>query len=92
METIRFDYLKTFLTVARTRSFSAAAKELDPRLTSLLSHGEHAMADGRLDVAQGDFDKAVKEVNLSLTTAPDSNKANLENYVKRLQNKEDINR
>ncbi len=28
METIRFDYLKTFLTVARTRSFSAAAKEL----------------------------------------------------------------
>jgi len=28
METIRLDYLKTFLTVARTRSFSAAAKEL----------------------------------------------------------------
>ncbi|MGD0645368.1 MAG: selenium metabolism-associated LysR family transcriptional regulator [Candidatus Bathyarchaeia archaeon] len=28
METIRFDYLKTFLTVARTRSFSIAAKEL----------------------------------------------------------------
>jgi DNA-binding transcriptional LysR family regulator len=28
VETIRFDYLKTFLTVARTRSFSAAAKEL----------------------------------------------------------------
>jgi LysR family transcriptional regulator, transcriptional activator of the cysJI operon len=28
METIRFDYLNTFLTVARTRSFSLAAKEL----------------------------------------------------------------
>jgi len=28
METIRFDYLKTFLTVARTRSFSVAAKQL----------------------------------------------------------------
>ena len=28
METIRFDYLKTFLTVARTHSFSLAAKEL----------------------------------------------------------------
>ena len=28
METIRFDYLKTFLTVARTHSFSTAAKEL----------------------------------------------------------------
>lgn len=28
METIRLDYLKTFLTVAKTRSFSVAAKEL----------------------------------------------------------------
>ena len=28
METIRFDYFKTFLTVARTHSFSMAAKEL----------------------------------------------------------------
>jgi len=28
METIRFDYLKTFITVARTHSFSTAAKEL----------------------------------------------------------------
>jgi LysR family transcriptional regulator, transcriptional activator of the cysJI operon len=28
METLRFDYLKTFLTVTRTRSFSLAAKEL----------------------------------------------------------------
>ena len=28
METIRFDYLNTFLTVARTHSFSLAAKEL----------------------------------------------------------------
>jgi LysR family transcriptional regulator, transcriptional activator of the cysJI operon len=28
METVRFDYLNTFLTVARTRSFSMAAKEL----------------------------------------------------------------
>lgn len=28
METIRFDYLNTFLTVVRTRSFSIAAKEL----------------------------------------------------------------
>jgi LysR family transcriptional regulator, transcriptional activator of the cysJI operon len=28
VETIRFDYLKTFLAVARTRSFSLAAKEL----------------------------------------------------------------
>jgi tetratricopeptide (TPR) repeat protein len=46
----------------------------------------------RVYSAQGDFDNAVKEVKLSLTSAPDSNKSNLEGYVKRLQNKEDINR
>jgi tetratricopeptide (TPR) repeat protein len=50
------------------------------------------MGLARVYSAQGDFDNAVKEVKLSLTGAPDSNKANLENYVKRLQNKEDINR
>jgi hypothetical protein len=46
----------------------------------------------RVYSGQGDFDSAVKEMQLALTTAPDSNKANLENYVKRLQSKEDINR
>lgn len=46
----------------------------------------------RVYSAQGDFENAVKEMKLSLTSAPDSNRANLENYVKRLQNKEDINR
>jgi hypothetical protein len=50
------------------------------------------MGLARVYSAQGDFDNAVKEVKLSLTSAPDSNKANLEGYVKRLQNKEDINR
>ena len=50
------------------------------------------MAMARVYSAQGDFDNALKEVKLSLAGAPDSNKANLENYVKRLQNKEDINR
>lgn len=50
------------------------------------------MGLARVYSAQGDFDNAVKEVKLSLTGAPDSNKANLEGYVKRLQNKEDINR
>jgi len=50
------------------------------------------MGLARVYSAQGDFDNAVKEVKLSLTGAPDNNKANLENYVKRLQNKEDINR
>ena len=46
----------------------------------------------RVYSAQGDFDNAVKEAKLSLAGAPDSNKSNLENYVKRLQAKEDINR
>jgi hypothetical protein len=46
----------------------------------------------RVYSAQGDFDNAVKEARLSLAGAPDSNKSNLENYVKRLQAKEDINR
>jgi DUF2911 family protein len=50
------------------------------------------MGLARVYSSQGDFDNAVKEVKLSLTSAPDSNKSNLENYVKRLQNKEDINR
>ncbi len=46
----------------------------------------------RVYSGQGDFDNAVKEMQTALTTAPDSNKSNLENYVKRLQSKEDINR
>jgi len=46
----------------------------------------------RVYSGQGDFDKAVKEMQTALTTAPDSNKSNLENYVKRLQSKDDINR
>lgn len=50
------------------------------------------MGLARVYSSQGDFDNAVKEVKLSLTSAPDSNKSNLEGYVKKLQNKEDINR
>ena len=50
------------------------------------------MGLARVYSSQGDFDNAVKEVKLSLASAPDSNKSNLENYVKRLQSKEDINR
>jgi hypothetical protein len=41
---------------------------------------------------QGDFDHAVKEMQTALTTAPDSNKQNIQNYIKRLQSKDDINR
>ncbi len=65
--------------------FRANAKKFPDTWTS-------HMGMARVYSAQGDFDNAVKEVKLSLATAPDSNKSNLENYVKRLQNKEDINR
>jgi hypothetical protein len=50
------------------------------------------MGLARVYSSQGNFDDAVKEVKLSLVTAPDSNKANLEGYVKKLESKEDINR
>jgi hypothetical protein len=50
------------------------------------------LALARVYSAKGDFDNAVKEAKVALDGAPDSNKANLTNYVKRLQNKEDINR
>jgi hypothetical protein len=45
----------------------------------------------RLYCAQGDFDNAVKEINLSMTGAPEPNKTALEGLAKRLQAKEDIN-
>jgi DUF2911 family protein/tetratricopeptide repeat protein len=46
----------------------------------------------RVYSAQGEFDKAVKEVKLSLVGAPDANKTALETYAKRLEAKEDINK
>jgi len=46
----------------------------------------------RVYSAQGDFDNALKEAKLSLAGAPDSNRTTVENYVKRLQAKDDINR
>jgi len=47
----------------------------------------------RVYSGQGDFDDAVKEMQAALVGVPDdSNRTNLQNYVKRLQSKDDINR
>jgi Protein of unknown function (DUF2911) len=53
-----------------------------------LTHAEMA----RLAVAKGDFDTAVKEMRIAAAGANDQNKAGIEAQVKRLENKEDINR
>lgn len=53
-----------------------------------LTHAELA----RLASAKGDFDTAVKEMKLAAAGSPDQNKAGIEAQVKRLENKEDINK
>src|SRR3954462_1535074 len=46
----------------------------------------------RVYSAKGDFDSAVKELKLSMPGAPEANMNALQGYLKRLQNKDDINR
>jgi len=47
----------------------------------------------RVYSGQGEYDKAVKELQSALAGVPDdANRSNLEKYIKRLQSKEDINR
>jgi hypothetical protein len=47
----------------------------------------------RVYSGQGDFDDAIKEMQAALPGVPDdANKSRIENYVKRLQSKDDINR
>ena len=47
----------------------------------------------RVYSGQGDYDNAVKEMQAALTGVPDdANRTNLQNYIKRLQSKDDINR
>lgn len=53
-----------------------------------LVHNEIA----RLAVAKGDYDTAVKEMKLAAAGATDGNKGAIEALVKRLENKEDINK
>jgi tetratricopeptide (TPR) repeat protein len=46
----------------------------------------------RMYSAQGDYPSAVKEMRLSMNTAPEANKPFLQNFVKRLEAKQDINK
>jgi tetratricopeptide (TPR) repeat protein len=55
---------------------------------SWVAHNEAA----RIALAKGDFDGAVKEMQLAVTTAPESIKGQLGDIVRRLQNHEDINK
>jgi Flp pilus assembly protein TadD len=53
-----------------------------------VAHNESA----RIAVAQGNFDAAVKEMKLAVTTAPPPFKVQVEALLKRLEAKEDINK
>jgi tetratricopeptide (TPR) repeat protein len=50
------------------------------------------MGLGRMYSAQGDYANASKEMRVALGSAPEPNKAFLENFVKRLDAKDDINK
>jgi hypothetical protein len=56
--------------------------------TSWIGHNEAA----RLAVSKGDFDLAIREMNLALRGSPDSLKAQHADLIRRLQAHEDINR
>ena len=55
---------------------------------TLIAHIELA----RIASGRGDFDTAIKEINAAMKLAPDATKRNLENLLRRLQNREDINK
>ena len=46
----------------------------------------------RVYSSKGDFDNAVKEMKIAETSAPDGTKSIIEAYIKRLENKDDINK
>jgi tetratricopeptide (TPR) repeat protein len=51
------------------------------------AHGELA----RMAAAHGDFDTAIKEMNLALSGAPDATKPQIKGLIARLEKKQDIN-
>jgi hypothetical protein len=55
-------------------------------------HWRAHAAMARVYSGQGDFDNALKEANAAMPNAPDSIKPILQGFIKRLQDKEDINK
>jgi hypothetical protein len=55
---------------------------------SWIGHNEAA----RIAVSKGDYDTAVKEMKLAAASSPESLKTQHADLVRRLENKEDINR
>jgi hypothetical protein len=55
-------------------------------------HWSSHLGSARVASASGNFDLAVKEMKLSIAVAPDQNKVFLQPMLKRLENKEDINK
>jgi hypothetical protein len=46
----------------------------------------------RVYTAQGDYDNAVKEMKVAASSAPEQFRSNVQVLVRRLENKEDINK
>lgn len=55
-------------------------------------HWSSHLGLARVSSSQGDFDNAVKEMKIALTTVPENTKSALERSLKRLEAKEDINK
>jgi len=72
----------------RDEAFEIFKLNIQSHPDTLIAHIELA----RLASGHGDFDTAIKEINAAMKLAPDATKRNLENLLRRLQNREDINK
>jgi tetratricopeptide (TPR) repeat protein len=70
------------------RAFQIFRVNMQKNPDNWLTHSEAA----RISCASGDYDKAVKEMQLSADNAPPDTKSYMQMLVRRLQAKEDINR
>jgi hypothetical protein len=70
------------------QAFDVFRMNITKNPSNWLAHNEQA----RMAVAKGDYDTAVKEMKLSAAGASDQNRQAMEGLVRRLENKEDINK